>query len=93
MPTTRPRFTITETEPVREALDELRLTLGEDRVELPELVIRGARDKVRELRMQGDEAKKAQMRLAGAIRGEIGVDAVEVAAAEEAKRAGLIAET
>ena len=89
MPTTRSRFTITETEPVREALDELRRALGKDRVELPELVIRGARDKVRELRVQGDEARKARMRLGSAIRAEAGVDAAEVAAAEDAKRVGL----
>jgi cell division septum initiation protein DivIVA len=92
MPTTRPRFTITETEPVREALDELRRALGEKQVELPELVIRGARDKVREIRTQGDEVRKARIRVASAIRAEAGVDAAEVAAAEEAKRAGLTAE-
>jgi hypothetical protein len=92
MPTTRPRHTITETEPVREALDELRQELGEDRVELPELVIRGARDKVRELRFHGRDAKEARARLARSIRAEAAVDADEVRAAEEAKRAGLIAE-
>lgn len=93
MPTTRHRFTITETEPVREALDDLRRELGDDRVELPELVIRGARDKVRELRLTGGEARKARMRLAKAIREGEGVDPAEVAAAEDAKRAGLIAES
>lgn len=93
MPTTRPRFTITETEPVRAALDDLRRELGDERVELPELVIRGARDKARELRLTGGEARKARVRLAKAIRGETGVDAAEVTAAADAKRIGLIAET
>jgi hypothetical protein len=93
MPTTRPRFTITETEPVREALDDLRRELGDDRVEMPELVIRGARDKVRELRLTGGEARKARMRLAKSIREGEGVDPAEVAAAKDAKRAGLIAES
>jgi len=78
---------------VRKALDDLRRELGEDRVELPELVIRGARDKVKELRLQGGEARAARMRLATAIRAEPGVDAAEVAAAEQAKRAGLTVES
>jgi hypothetical protein len=49
---------ITETEPVREVLDELRRVQGGEKVELPDLVIRGAKDKIRELRAPGSEATR-----------------------------------
>jgi len=76
---------------VQEALDELRRELGEDRVELPDLVIRGARDKVRELRGESESARAARIRLARGIREGAG-DAEEVRRAEEAKWIGLSAE-
>lgn len=61
MPTRHPRHSITETPPVREALDSLRRR-GE-RVKLDDLVIRGARDRLRELEVgQGEEAEKAELR-------------------------------
>lgn len=87
MPTTRPRHTITETPPVQEALDELRRELGEDRVELPDLVIRGAREKAREVRAQrsSDERKLASLVDAIEARG-LGLDPE---AAAEARRAWL----
>ena len=90
VPTTKPRHTITETAPVQEALDELRRELGEDRVELPDLVIRGARDKVREMRAQGEPARQARERLARRIRE--GEDLPDPSIADEAKNVGLISE-
>ena len=91
VPTTRPRHTITETPPVQEALDELRREQKGERVELPELVIRGARDKLRELRANGESARQARERLARRVRD--GEELPDAAIAEEAKNAGLIAET
>jgi hypothetical protein len=90
VPTTKPRHTITETEPVREALDELRSVQGGERIELPDLVIRGARDKVRELRAESGSAHRARQEIAEWIRTGEGPE-VEVAAAEEVKRLGLVA--
>jgi hypothetical protein len=49
---------ITETQPVKEVLDELRRVQGGEKVELPDLVIRGAEDKIRELRTPGGEAAR-----------------------------------
>ena len=61
VPTRRPRHSITETPPVREALDSLRRR-GE-RVKLDDLVIRGARDRLRELEVgRGEEVEKAELR-------------------------------
>jgi hypothetical protein len=91
VPTQRPRHTITETPPVQEALDELRRELGEDRVELPELVIRGAREKVRELRGRSRSVQEARIRLARSIRAA-DVSAEEIRRADEAKQIGLSAE-
>jgi hypothetical protein len=93
VPTSRPRHTITETPPVQEALDELRRELSEDRLELPELLIRGAREKTRELRDRSRSAQNARIRLARSIREGTGVDLDEVRLADEAKRIGLSAET
>lgn len=92
MPTQRPRHTITETPPVQEALDELRCELGEDRVELPELVIRGAREKARELRGRSRSVQDARIRLARSIRKGADVSADEIRRADEAKQIGLSAE-
>jgi hypothetical protein len=61
MPTHHPRHSVTETPPVREALDALRLR-GE-RVRMGDLVIRGARERLRELEAERDEAaEKAELR-------------------------------
>jgi hypothetical protein len=90
VPTTRPRHTITETEPVREALDELRRLQGGERIELPDLLIRGAKDKVRELTAESDSASRAREEIAEWIRTGNGPK-VDVAAADEAKHLGLLA--
>lgn len=89
MPTSRPRHTVTETPRVQEALDELRAVLGRGKIDFAELTILGAQAKVRDLRDSGAEARAARERLTREIReGDSGVD---VAAADEVKRLGLIA--
>jgi hypothetical protein len=81
---------ITETEPVKAALDELRRLQGGEKVELPDLVIRGAEEKIRELKAQGESERNAREEISDWIRSGNG-PAVEVAAGEEAKRLGLVA--
>jgi hypothetical protein len=68
MPTKRPRHTITETPPVEEALAELRVALGSERIDFAELVIVGARAKARELRGDGVAGRRARSRLAESVR-------------------------
>ncbi|HEU5106779.1 MAG TPA: hypothetical protein VFU11_13190 [Solirubrobacterales bacterium] len=58
MPTTRPRHMITETQPLQEVLDQLRRVQGGEKVDFADLVIRGAEDKIRELRTPGSEATR-----------------------------------
>ncbi|HEY2536843.1 MAG TPA: hypothetical protein VGI24_07670 [Solirubrobacteraceae bacterium] len=61
MPTSLQRHSVTETPPVREALDALRVR-GE-RVRMGDLVIRGARERLRELEAErDDEAQRAELR-------------------------------
>jgi hypothetical protein len=61
VPTRHPRHSITETPPVRDALDALRRR-GE-RVRLDDLVIRGARERLQEIEAaNADEARKAELR-------------------------------
>jgi hypothetical protein len=86
VPTRHPRHSITETPPVREALDSLRRR-GE-RVRLDDLVIRGARDRLREIEVgRGQEAEKAELRreLIEQLRTGEGLD---VAAAYEVREHG-----
>jgi hypothetical protein len=86
VPTRHPRHSITETPPVREALDSLRRR-GE-RVKLDDLVIRGARDRLREINVgQREEAGKAELRreLIEQLRTGEGLD---VAAAYEVREHG-----
>jgi hypothetical protein len=81
---------ITETEPVREVLDELRQLQGGEKVELPDLVIRGAKDKIRELRTEGEPARRAGREIADWIRSGNGPQ-VDIEAADEVKHLGLVA--
>jgi hypothetical protein len=90
MPTTRPRHTITETPPVQEALDDLRTQLGSQKVDYAELLVLGARAKQRQLQSDSDAAQEARERLARDIF-EGTYDPGDVAAADEVKRVGLIA--
>ena len=86
MPTRRRRHAITETPPVQAALDELREALGEDRVELGELVILGAHEKLARVRAEQDDAVTMRRRLAERVRHRrIPVDP---AAADEVRRSG-----
>jgi hypothetical protein len=80
---------ITETAPVKSVLDELRDLQGGEKVDLPDLVIRGAKDKVRELRTPGSEAtRQAGREIADWIRsGER--PRPDLKAAEEVKYLGL----
>jgi hypothetical protein len=87
MPTKHRRHAITETPPVQEALDELRQELGDAaRIELSELVILGARQKVSQLRATRDDTTSRRRQLAERIRRrDIPVDR---ASADEVRRAG-----
>jgi hypothetical protein len=91
VPTTRPRHTITETPPVKEALDELRAKLGEgERIDYAELVRLGARAKARQLPDDEQEAAAASARLAEMVRTGSFPFEIDVEAADEVKRLGLI---
>jgi len=86
MPTNRRRHAITETAPVQAALDELRRELGRDRVELAELVILGAREKLERLRASRGEQHRLRERLAERVRTrQLPVDPD---AAEDVRRTG-----
>ncbi len=77
---------------MQEALDELRAKLNGDRIDFAELMILGARAKARRLPEEGDteQARRARHELAEWIRnGNPGM--VDIAAAEEVKHLGLIA--
>jgi hypothetical protein len=92
VPTVLPRHTITETPPVREALDELRAKLNGERIDYAELVVLGARAKARRLPDGGDSARARQARgeVADWIRYGTG-PRVDIEAAAEVKHLGLIA--
>jgi hypothetical protein len=80
---------ITETQPVKEVLDELRTVQGGEKVEFADLVIRGAEDKIRELRTPGSEAvRKAGREIAEWIRSP-DRPRPDLKAAEEVKYLGL----
>jgi hypothetical protein len=86
MPTQHRRHAITETPPVRAALDELREELGQTRIEFGELVILGAHEKVAQLRAERDDIATRRRALAERIRRrDIPVDR---AAADEVRRVG-----
>ena len=86
MPTQHRRHAITETPPVKAALDELRDELGDARIEFGELVILGARQKVAQLKADRDDTASLRRQLATRIRRrEVPVDR---AAADEVRRAG-----
>jgi hypothetical protein len=81
---------ITETEPVKKVLDELRHLQGGEKVELPDLVIRGARDKIRELKAENDSVREAREAIADWLLNGTG-PAVDITAADEVKHLGLVA--
>lgn len=81
---------ITETDPVKEALDELRRVQGGEKVELPDLVIRGAKDKIRELRNESQSVREGRQEIADWLLNGTG-PAVDIEAADEVKHLGLVA--
>jgi hypothetical protein len=86
IPTKHRRHAITETLPVRAALDELRDELGDGRIEFSELVILGAREKLARLRADRDGTAARRARLADRIRRrDLPLDP---AAADEVRRRG-----
>ncbi|MHB1537167.1 MAG: hypothetical protein ACYCUM_00690 [Solirubrobacteraceae bacterium] len=88
MPTRHARHSVTETPPVREALEALRCR-GE-RVRLGELVIRGARERLAELEAEGeDEARRAELRRQLVQRLHSG-EGIDVDAAYEVEEHGWI---
>jgi hypothetical protein len=89
VPTDLPRHTITETPPVREALDELRARMGGERIDYAELVILGARAKARQLPDDEQAARAAARRLTARIRDRS--LHLDVEAADKVKHLGLIA--
>jgi hypothetical protein len=86
MPTRRRRHAITETPPVQAALDELREALGDERVEMGELVILGAHEKLARVRAERDDTAALRRQLADRVRRR-DIPA-ERAAADEVRRAG-----
>jgi hypothetical protein len=86
VPTKRRRHAITETPPVQAALDELRRELGDDRLELGELVILGAQQKTAALRAHRDDTAARRRQLADRIRRR-GIP-VDREAADEVRRSG-----
>lgn len=81
---------VTETEPVKAVLDELRSLQGGETIELPDLVIRGAKDKIRELKAESEPAREARRAIADWLVSGNGPK-VDVEAAEEVKHLGLVA--
>jgi hypothetical protein len=79
---------ITETEPVKSVLDELRDLQGGEKVEFADLVIRGAEDKIRQLRAERESARRAREEIAEWIRTGNGPK-IDLRAAEEVKYLGL----
>lgn len=88
MPTKRRRHAVTETPPVQAALDELRAELGDRRLDMAEIVILGAREKLARLRVERARRGTLRRLLAGRVRdGDLPVD---VEAADEVRHAGWV---
>ncbi len=88
MPTKHPRHAITETPRLKEILDRLREETGSVRLDWGELVLLGAREKLNQLRTKRAENDRILEEAAEMIRR--GEGRGDVAAADEAKRKGLI---
>jgi hypothetical protein len=70
VPAARRRHWVTETPPVKEALDELRAELGTDSLPFDEVIVRGASVKLAELRGDGDEKVERLRHRADQIRAD-----------------------
>jgi hypothetical protein len=88
MPTKHRRRAITETPPVRVALERLECQLKDDPVDLGELLVLGAEAKLAALRSDRERRAASRRRLADRIRArDVPVD---VEAAEEVRRTGWV---
>jgi predicted nuclease of predicted toxin-antitoxin system len=88
VPTKRRRHALTETPAVQAALDDVRQALHTDDVDIVELVILGAREKLARLRAEEQQTKELRRQLADRIRaGDIPVD---ISAADEVRRSGWV---
>ena len=68
MAAARKRLWVTETPPVKEALDELRAELGVDDLPFEEILIRGAAIKIAELgEEEGDDETPRSRRASGRV--------------------------
>ena len=86
MPTQRRRHAVTETPPVEAALAQLRKELGDERVDLAELVVLGAQLKLQLVRRVRDDRLALRRQLAERIRArELPIDR---AAADKVRRHG-----
>ena len=81
---------ITETARVEVVLDELRRIQGGEKVDVGDLVIRGAEDKIRELRASPEMARESREEIEEWIRLGNGPK-IDLKAAEEVKYLGLVA--
>jgi len=79
---------ITETARVERALDELRRIQGGEKVDFGDLVVRGARDKIQELRTSPEMARESREEIEEWIRTGNGPK-IDLKAAEEVKYLGL----
>jgi hypothetical protein len=79
---------ITETERIKWVLDQLRRIQGGEKVDFGDLVVRGAEDKIRELRASPEVARRVRDEIAEWIRSGNGPK-VDLKAAEEVKYLGL----
>jgi hypothetical protein len=86
IPTKHPRHAITETPPVRAALDQLRDELDGERIEFSELLILGAQEKLARLRAEREGIAEKRARLADRIRRRN--LPLDPAAADEVRRSG-----
>jgi hypothetical protein len=79
---------ITETESAKAVLDQLRRLQGGEKVDFGDLVVRGAKDKIRELRASSEIARESREEIAEWIRSGNGPK-IDLKAAEEVKYLGL----
>jgi hypothetical protein len=80
---------ITETERVNAVLDQLRRLQGGEKVDFGDLVVRGAKDKIRELRASSEMARESREEIAEWIRSGNGPK-IDLKAAEEVSYLGLV---
>jgi len=80
---------ITETETVALFLNQLRRVQGGEKVDFGDLVVRGAKDKIRELQSSSEMARESREEIAEWIRSGKGPK-IDLEAAAEVKYLGLV---